>query len=127
MNKEFLKMQKTAGLITENQFKQLNEAEDLLSMLQSYIRFYAMAEEGTGIVPGDEIDPITKRGKPVHAVDYADAKKEELKNKIINLKEEEYFDALDYFANLETFFGDEDKMEELADKLGFTSDQLKEL
>lgn len=25
MNKEFLKMQKMAGLITENQFKQLNE------------------------------------------------------------------------------------------------------
>ena len=25
MNKEFLKMQKTAGLITENQYRQLNE------------------------------------------------------------------------------------------------------
>jgi hypothetical protein len=28
MNKEFLKMQKIAGLITENQFKQLNENEN---------------------------------------------------------------------------------------------------
>jgi hypothetical protein len=29
MNKEFLKMQKLAGLITENQFKQLNELDSL--------------------------------------------------------------------------------------------------
>jgi hypothetical protein len=28
MNKEFLKMQKLAGLITENQFKQLNEVDE---------------------------------------------------------------------------------------------------
>ena len=28
MNKEFLKMQKLAGLITESQFKQLNEEDD---------------------------------------------------------------------------------------------------
>jgi hypothetical protein len=34
MNKEFLKMQKIAGLITENQFRQLTEAE---SALQTYL------------------------------------------------------------------------------------------
>ena len=32
MNKEFLKMQKIAGLITENQFKQLNEEEKNISV-----------------------------------------------------------------------------------------------
>jgi hypothetical protein len=36
MNKEFLKMQKIAGLITENQFKQLNENKTALELFQMF-------------------------------------------------------------------------------------------
>ena len=76
MNKETLRIQMLAGIITEGQYKvKLNEAEEgILELIQKYVSFHYTADQGYGVVAGDDIDPITKRGKPVDMVDYAESK-----------------------------------------------------
>jgi hypothetical protein len=136
--KDLIRMNQLAGVITESQARKmmqiLNEdnTDDLLGMnrpkfkigdidthllkkLQDYITYYDMSENGYGEVNG------------MHATDYADIEKEKIQSQITSLKGKDYFDNLYYFANLNTFYGDEDKMEELAGKLGYTVDELKDL
>ena len=95
MTQEQLRMQMLAGIITEGQYKvKLNEAEEgILELIQKYVSFHYTADQGYGWVEGDDIDPITKRGKPVDMVDYAESKLKELETKITNIKGAEYFDG----------------------------------
>jgi hypothetical protein len=116
MNKEFLKMQKLAGLITENQFKQLNE--NLLSMLKDYVSDHYTADQGWG-EDQEEAEENLKQSE----------------TEIINLKGQEYFENLKEFASLVTYDNEyagpeeseeiQPQLEELANKLGFSVDQLR--
>jgi hypothetical protein len=129
MNKEFLKMQKLAGLITENQMnKSLNESENLLSLIKDYIDYYYTADQGYGTFTDDET------GEEVDIMDNAEKEKEQIKAKITQMKGPEYFELVDKYAGLNTYeseYAGPDDMEELtankeetASKLGFTVDQL---
>jgi len=129
MNKEFLKMQKLAGLITENQMnKSLNESENLLSLIKDYIDYYYTADQGYGTFTDDET------GEEVDVMDNAEKEKEQIKAKITQMKGPEYFELVDKYAGLNTYeseYAGPDDMEELtankeetASELGFTVDQL---
>jgi uncharacterized lipoprotein NlpE involved in copper resistance len=129
MNKEFLKMQKLAGLITENQMnKSLNESENLLSLIKDYIDYHYTADQGYGTFTDDET------GEEVDIMDNAEKEKEQIKAKITQMKGPEYFELVDKYAGLNTYeseYAGPDDMEELtankeetASKLGFTVDQL---
>jgi len=129
MNKEFLKMQKLAGLITENQMnKSLNESENLLSLIKDYIDYHYTADQGYGTFTDDET------GEEVDIMDNAEKEKEQIKVKITQMKGPEYFELVDKYAGLNTYeseYAGPDDMEELtankeetASKLGFTVDQL---
>jgi hypothetical protein len=137
MTQEQLRMQMLAGIITEGQYKvKLNEAEEgILELIQKYVSFHYTADQGYGVVDGDEIDPITKKAIPVDMVDYAESKLEELETEITNLKGAEYFAFVEELASLLTsdaeYAGPEDDLlpeqEELASKLGFTLDQIRDI
>ena len=129
MNKEFLKMQKMAGIITENQMnKSLNESENLLSLIKDYIDYHYTADQGYGTFTDDET------GEEVDIMDNAEKEKEQIKAKITQMKGPEYFELVDKYAGLNTYeseYAGPDDMEELtankeetASKLGFTVDQL---
>ena len=68
-------------------------------------------------------------------VDYAESKLKELETKITNIKGAEYFAFVEELASLLTYdaeyAGPEDdllpKQEELASKLGFTLDQIRDI
>ena len=116
ISEEFKRMRKLAGLINENQ---LNEAEDLLPMLQDYVSADYTADQGYG-------DGV---------VEEAEQDKKRIEAEVTKMKGVEYFKALKDFANLVTYdaeyAGQEEsdeiqpQLEELAKKLGFTVDQLK--
>jgi len=137
MTQEQLRMQMLAGIITEGQYKvKLNEAEEgILELIQKYVSFHYTADQGYGVVAGDDIDPITKKGKPVDMVDYAESKLKELEKKIKKIKGAEYFAFVDELASSLTYdaeyAGPEEnllpKQEELASKLGFTLDQIEDI
>ena len=125
LNEEFRRMQKLAGLINESQ---LNEAEDLLSLIQSYKDFNYTADQGYGTFTDDET------GEEVSIVDNAEKRKEEIKAEITRMKGSEYFELVDRYAGLDTYeseYAGSDDMEEIAAdkeeiarKLGFTVDQI---
>ena len=116
ISEEFKRMRKLAGLINENQ---LNEAEDLLSMLRDYISADYTADQATSMEDSKKAEEDKKR----------------IEAEITKLKGKSYFDALDFFASQNTYdqeyAGAEEsdeiqpQLEELAKKLGFTVDQLK--
>lgn len=113
---EIKRMQQLAGIISESQ---LNEAEDLLSMIQDYVSSHYTADQGYG--DGE--------------VENAEADMEMIKAKITKIKGPDYFEAVEAFAELATYdeeyAGPEEsdeiqpQLEELAQKLGYTVDQLK--
>lgn len=114
---EIKRMQQLAGLIKESQ---LNEAEDLLSMIQDYISSHYTADQGYG--DDDEVEN-------------AEADMEMIKAKITKIKGPDYFEAVEDFASLMTYDAEyagpeesdeiQPQLEELAQKLGYTVDQLK--
>jgi len=113
------------------------ETKDLLSLIQSYVNYNYTADQGYGWVEGDDIDPITKRGKPVDMVDYAESKLKELETEITNIKGAEYFTTVKKIASLLTYDAEyanaeeseeiQPQLEELAAKLGFTLDQIQDI
>ena len=130
--------------LTENKIttqSRLNEdtrsssEEGILALIQKYVSFHYTADQGYGVVAGDDIDPITKKGKPVDMVDYAESKLKELETKITNIKGAEYFAFVDELASSLTYDAEyagpeEDllpRQEELASKLGFTLDQIRDI
>ena len=125
LNEEFRRMQKLAGLINESQ---LNEAEDLLSLIQSYKDFNYTADQGYGTFTDDET------GEEVDVMDNAEKRKEEIKAEIIKMKGPKYFELVDKYAGLDTYeseyAGPDDveeiaaDKEEIARQLGFTVDQI---
>ena len=78
MNKEFLKMQKIAGLITENQFKQLNE--NIADFLNANIEEFKqkIADPGSSFeIIGDE--KVATAGEDENGIDVSFDKKHMLK------------------------------------------------
>jgi hypothetical protein len=120
MNKELLRMSFLAGLITEGEYKQelKEETNNLLEMLQDYIRAHYTVEEGWG-----------------DGVSIAKADMERIKEEIIKIKGEKYFDDLDTFADTNTYNEESGgsnpqilkTLEEYSQKLGFTIRQLNGL
>ena len=100
---------------------QLNEAEDLLSMLQDYISSHYTADQGYG----------------EGVVEKAEADMEMIEAKITEIKGASYFEDLKEFAELVTYdaeYADSEEsakiqpqLEKLAQKLGYTVDQLREI
>jgi hypothetical protein len=115
---EIKRMQQLAGIINESQ---LNEAEDLLSMLQDYISSHYTADQGYG----------------EGVVEKAEADMEMIEAKITEIKGASYFEDLKEFAELVTYdaeYADSEEsakiqpqLEKLAQKLGYTVDQLREI
>jgi hypothetical protein len=132
-----LATKKNKGLKEEVQALFEEETKDLLSLIQSYVNYNYTADQGYGWVEGDDIDPITKRGKPVDMVDYAESKLKELETKITNIKGAEYFTTVKKIASLLTYDAEyanaeeseeiQPQLEELAAKLGFTLDQIQDI
>jgi len=116
LNEEFHRMQVLAGLINENQ---LNEPENLLSMIEDYISAHYTSDQGYG------------KG----VVEKAEVNMKKIKSEVTKIKGEEYFKNLETFAGLVTYdneYADQEEsdeiqpqLEELAQKLGFTVDQLR--
>ena len=109
-----------AGVINENEFKQLNENDDLLPLLQRYVGASYDADQGWG-----------------EDADIAEKDIETIEDTVTKLKGEKYFDILDRFAGLvvydNEYAGEEESMEisgqldDLARQLGYTSNQLRGL
>ena len=128
LSEEFRRMQKLAGLITESQ---LNESENLLSLIRDYIDYHYTADQGYGTFTNDET------GEEVDVMDNAEEKKEQIKAEIIKIKGLEYFKSVDKYAELSTYdeeyAGPDDtekiaaNKEEIASKLGFTLDQIRDI
>lgn len=116
ISEEFKRMRVLAGLINENQFY---EADDLLSMLKDYVSADYTADQGYG----------------EGVVEEAKADMERIEAEVTKMKGAEYFKNLETFAGLVTYddeyAGQEEsdeiqpQLEELAQKLGFTVDQLR--
>ena len=115
LNEEFHRMQVLAGLINENQ---LNESENLLSMIEDYISAHYTSDQGYG----------------EGVVEEAEANMKRIEDEVTKIKGAEYFKNLETFAGLVTYdneYADQEasdeiqpQLEELAQKLGFTLDQL---
>ena len=111
---------KLAGIINEGEFKQLNENDDLLPLLQRYVGASYDADQGWG-----------------EDADIAEKDIETIEDTVTKLKGEKYFDILDRFAGLvvydNEYAGEEESMEisghldDLARQLGYTSNQLRGL
>jgi hypothetical protein len=122
---EIRRMQQLAGLINESQ---LNEAEDLLTLVKDYIDYDYTADQGYGT----EIDDET--GEEIDIVDNAEKEKQRIEKEITALKGREYFQLVQNYAELSTYeseYAGPDDMEQLiadkeetSQKLGFTVDQL---
>jgi len=114
---EIKRMQQLAGIITESK---LNEAEDLLSLIQSYVSYDYTADQGYGT-----------------EIDNAEKQMEKIKSEIIAQKGEQYFELVKEFANLSTYDAEyagpeeseeiQPKLEKLSGQLGFTMDQLRNI
>jgi hypothetical protein len=115
---EIKRMQQLAGIINESQ---LNEAEDLLSLIKDYVDYDYTVDQGYG----------------EGVVANAQSEMKRIKDIIISQKGQQYFKLVDEFAELSTYneeyAGSEESKEtamqmgELADQLGFTIDQLKSM
>lgn len=113
---EIKRMQQLAGIIIESQ---LNEAEDLLSMIQDYVSSHYTADQGYG----DDV------------VEKAEADMQMIEAKITKTKGPAYFKAVEDFARLMTYDAEyagpeesdeiQPRLEQLAKELGYTLDQLK--
>jgi flagellar biosynthesis/type III secretory pathway protein FliH len=111
---EVQKLQKIAGILKESQ---LNEAPELLDIMKDYISNVYTLDQGFG----DDEDELN-------------AEQESIKSQIIKAKGEDYFEILNDFAedalSNNEYAGPEEspaieaRMQELADQLGFTVDQL---
>ena len=122
---EIRRMQQLAGIINESQ---LNEAEDLLTLVKDYIDYDYTADQGYGT----EIDDET--GEEIDIVDNAEKEKQRIEKEITALKGREYFQLVQNYAELSTYeseYAGLDDMEQLiadkeetSQKLGFTVDQL---
>jgi len=125
---EIKRMQQLAGIITESK---LNEAENLLSLIKSYVSYDYTADQGYGTFTDDET------GEEVDVVDNAEEQMKEIKIKIIAQKGEQYFELVKKFASLSTYDAEQadqeeskeiqPKLKELSGKLGFTMDQLRNI
>jgi hypothetical protein len=112
---EIRRMQQLAGLIKESQ---LNEGEDLLSLIKDYADYDYTVDQGYG----------------EDVVSNAQTEMERIKNEIIGQKGQQYFELVKDYAELFTYeseYAGPDDMEKLtadkeetAQKLGFTVDQL---
>ncbi len=110
-------------VVGQQQVTEMQDEEytDLLSMLQDYVSADYTADQGYG-------DGVVEK---------AEADKERIEAEVTRMKGAEYFKVLKEFANLVTYddeyAGAEESAEiqpllaELAEKLGFTVDQLKGL
>ena len=120
LNEQLTRMQKLAGIITENQ---INE-NSLLDLINDYVDYTATADQGYGTINVD--------GKEMDKTEYAELQREKIKPEIIKLKGEQYFEDLDNFASLKlsaSEYSDEDLTDELeaaANKLGFSLEDLSE-
>jgi hypothetical protein len=122
---EIRRMQQLAGLIKEGQ---LNEAEDLLTLIKDYIGYDYTADQGYGTKIDDET------GEEIDIVDNAEKKKQELEDTIVAQKGREYFQLVQNYAELSTYeseYAGPDDMEQLtadkeetAQKLGFTVEEI---
>jgi hypothetical protein len=116
LNEEFHRMQVLAGLINENQ---LNEPENLLSMIEDYVSANYTSDQGYGEGVVEEAEADMKR----------------IEAEVTKIKGAEYFKNLETFAGLVTYDDEyanqeesdeiQPQLEELAQKLGFTLDQLR--
>ena len=95
MNKEFFKMQKLAGLITETQFKQLNEAiENISDFLNTNIEEFKtkIADPGSSFeIIGDE--KVATAGDDEGGIDVSFDKEHTFK-----VKSKKYF--IDFFKEM---------------------------
>jgi len=124
---EAKRMQQLAGIINESQ---LNEAEDLLSLIQSYVSYNYTADQGYGTFTDDET------GEEIDVVDNAEKRKKQIEAEITRMKGPKYFELVDKYASLSTYDAEyagpeeseeiQPKLKELAGQLGFTTDQLNE-
>jgi hypothetical protein len=143
MNESFLYMQKLAGLITENEYKEKikeveevealfeEETEDLLSLIQSYVSYDYTEDQGYGTFTDEET------GEEVDVVDNAREEKERIKVEITRMKGSKYFSSVEKIASLLTYDAEyanakeseeiQPQLEELAAKLGFTLDQIQSI
>ena len=117
LNEQLARMQKLAGIITENQ------SNPLLTLINDYVDYTYAADQGYGTVNvGDEEMNQTK---------YAALQLEKIKPEIIKLKGEQYFEDVEEFASLftvaEEYSGENltDELEAAANKLGFSLEDLR--
>jgi hypothetical protein len=116
LNEQFTRMQKLAGIITENQ------SDSLLTLVQDYAGYTYTADQGYGTVNVD--------GKEMNQTKYAALQLEKIKPEIIKLKGEQYFEDVEEFAELftvaEEYSGENltDELEAAANKLGFSLEDL---
>jgi hypothetical protein len=111
---EVKKLQKLAGLLKESQ---LNESQELLGLINKYIRNAYTLDQGYD-----------------YDADELIAEQESIKSQIETSKGEAYFKMLDDFANTYIYNNEyaspkespelQAKIEDLAMQLGFTIDQL---
>jgi len=116
-NKTFARMQKLAGIITENQ------SNSLLNLINDYVDYTITADLGSGMV--------TVNGTEIPQTKYAELQKEKIKSEIIKLKGEQFFEDLDDFASLKLSsdeYAGEDltgELEAAVSKLGFSLEDLE--
>jgi hypothetical protein len=121
LNEQFTRMQKLAGIITENQIKE-DQSDSLLTLVGDYVDWTYTADQGYGTVNVD--------GKEMNRTKYAALQLEKIKPEIIKLKGEQYFEDVYDFAQLKAFndeYSGEDLTDELeaaALKLGFSLEDL---
>lgn len=115
---EIKRMQQLAGLITENQINE--EDSNILDLINDY------KSNAYTLDQGYDFD-----------VDEMEAKQENIKQQIIDLKGEQYFEMVDNLANLTVYLdeyaGPDESIETrqqiktIADKMGLTPSDLKYL
>jgi hypothetical protein len=116
LNEQFIRMQKLAGIITENQ------SDSLLTLVQDYADYTLTADQGYGTVNID--------GEEMDQTKYARLQIEKIKPEIIKLKGEQYFEDVHDFAELKVvndeYSGEDltDELEAAANKLGFSLEDL---
>ena len=121
LNEQFTRMQKLAGIITENQIKE-DQSDSLLTLVSDYVDWTYTADQGYGTVNVD--------GKEMNQTKYAALQLEKIKPEIIKLKGEQYFEDVEEFASLSTvaeeYSGEDltDELEAAALKLGFSLEDL---
>jgi len=117
LNEQLTRMQKLAGIITENQ------SNPLLTLINDYVDYTYAADQGYGTVNVD--------GEEMNQTKYAALQLEKIKPEIIKLKGEQYFEDVEEFASLklvdEEYSGEDltDELEAAVSKLGFSLEDLE--